>query len=49
MNNEINMNFFKTFYLVAQLKSVNEAANKMFISQPAISKQIKSLENIYGI
>lgn len=49
MKNDINLNFYKTFYIVASLKSINDAANKMFISQPAVSKQIKTLENDLGV
>lgn len=38
----------KTFYTVAQLKSFSRAAETLFLSQPAISAQIKDLEYGYG-
>jgi DNA-binding transcriptional LysR family regulator len=40
----INLNLYKTFYDVATSKSISEASKKTFISQPAISKSIKKLE-----
>ena len=38
----------KTFYTVAQLGSFSRAAETLFLSQPAISAQIKDLEYGYG-
>lgn len=40
----INFNLYKTFYEVAKSGSISETAKKSFISQPAISKSIKKLE-----
>ena len=45
MINDINLNLYKVFYNVAITGSFKEAAKKMCISQPAISKQIKKLED----
>ena len=45
MINDINLNLYKVFYNVAITGSFKEAAKKMRISQPAISKQIKKLED----
>ena len=42
----INLNLYKIFYIVAKSKSFVDASNKLFISQPAISKDIKTLENL---
>mgnify|MGYP002516667893 CR=1 FL=1 len=42
----INLNLYKIFYIVANSKSFVEASNKLYISQPAISKDIKTLESI---
>lgn len=44
--NNINLNLYKIFYVVAKSKSFVEASNKLYISQPAISKDIKTLESI---
>ena len=45
MNNNINLNLYKTFYDVAKYKSISKAAKETFTSQPAISKAIKKLED----
>lgn len=42
----INLNLYRIFYVVATSKSFIDASNKLFISQPAISKDIKTLENL---
>jgi DNA-binding transcriptional LysR family regulator len=39
----------KTFLLLAELKSFTEVAHQLYISQPAVSKQIKALENELGV
>lgn len=40
----INFEYFKVFCQVAESKSITEAANQLNISQPAITKTIKLLE-----
>ncbi len=40
----INLNLYKTFFDVARCGSLSLASKKMLISQPAISKSIKKLE-----
>ncbi len=45
MNNNINLNLYKTFYEVAKYKSISKAASKNYISQSAVSKAIKKLES----
>ena len=40
----INLELYKVFYIVAKNKSISRAANEMLISQPAISKAVKTLE-----
>ena len=39
-----NLNNYKVFYNVAKYKSLSKAAEKLFISQPAISKSLAKLE-----
>ncbi len=46
---DINLNLYKVFYYVATYKSFNEAAERLYVSQPAISKQIKQLEDILEV
>lgn len=41
---DINFELYKVFYHVAQTLSFSEAAEKLFISQSAVSQAIKSLE-----
>lgn len=45
----INTDLYKTFYVVAKSGSLSTAAKILFISQPAITLQIKNLENQLGI
>ncbi len=40
----INFDWYRTFYYVAELGSVSLAAEKLYISQPAVSQVIKQLE-----
>lgn len=42
---DFDFNLLKSFYWVAELKSFSKAAEKLFISQPAISYSIKRLES----
>ena len=44
----ISLEFYKTFYYVAKNGSISRAANELFISQPAVSKTIKVLEEQLG-
>lgn len=46
MDNNINLNLYKDFYLVAKYGSLSKAASNGFTSAPAISKSIKKLESI---
>lgn len=47
--NNINLNSLRIFYEVATAKSFLDASNKLFISQPAISKCMSKLEEELGI
>lgn len=40
----INLELYKVFYYVAKNESITRASNELLISQPAISKSIKTLE-----
>lgn len=48
MINDINLNLYKVFYICSKCNSFVEASKKMCVSQPAISKQIKNLEDLLG-
>lgn len=41
----ISLELYKVFYCVAKNKSITGASNELMISQPAVSKSIKTLEN----
>jgi len=43
---EINFELYKVFYHVAHNRSFSEAANRLFISQSAVSQSIKQLETL---
>ena len=44
MNQNINLNLYRIFYVCCKCKSFVEASKLLYISQPAVSKHIKSLE-----
>ncbi|MBR3833165.1 MAG: LysR family transcriptional regulator [Lachnospiraceae bacterium] len=44
-----NLNNYRIFYTVASLGNISKAADKLFISQPAISKSISNLEKGLGV
>ena len=39
-----NLELYKTFYYVAKNNNITQAANELMVSQPAVSKAIKTLE-----
>ena len=41
---DINYELYKVFYYVAKNNSITQAANELVVSQPAVSKAIKTLE-----
>jgi DNA-binding transcriptional LysR family regulator len=45
----MNLRFVEAFYWVAALKSVSRAAEKLFITQSAMSSRIAALENEVGV
>ncbi len=44
----MNLNHLRLFHHVAKYKSFTIAADKLYLTQPGISKQIKDLENYYS-
>ena len=44
MNGNIDLNLFKTFYIVANCNSFTKASEQLFISQPAVTQAVKKLE-----
>lgn len=45
----VNFELLNTFYQVARIGNISKAANILYVSQPAITKSIKKLENLFGI
>ena len=43
--NHASLNLYNIFIMVAQSGNLSEASKKLFISQPAVSKAIRQLEN----
>lgn len=46
---DVNLELYKIFYTVATYKSISKAANILYISQPAVTVQIKKLEEQIGV
>ena len=44
----MNIDQLKTFRKVAQTGGFTKAASELFLTQPAVSQQIKSLEDAFG-
>lgn len=45
----INLNLYRIFYYVAKEGSISAAAKKIYVSQPAISKSLKKLEELLNV
>ncbi|MBU0514614.1 MAG: LysR family transcriptional regulator [Proteobacteria bacterium] len=45
----INLNQLRAFYQTAKSMSFSAAAKELFVSQPAVTKQVKSFEDHYGL
>ncbi|MEQ8154665.1 MAG: LysR family transcriptional regulator [Clostridiaceae bacterium] len=41
----IDLNLYRVFFMVARYRNISHAAEELYISQPAVSKSIKTLEN----
>ena len=44
----MNLELYRIFYEVAKLKNITAASEKLKISQPAVTKHIKNLEDSLG-
>ena len=44
----MNLELYRIFYAVAEEKNITKASQKLNISQPAVTKQIKNLEDLLG-
>lgn len=44
----MNLEFYKTFYYVAKYGSISRASEYLYITQPAVSRSIKQLEEALG-
>lgn len=45
----VNLDLYRVFYTVATCGSLTRAAEKLYISQPAVSQSVKQLENQLGV
>lgn len=45
----IDLNLYKAFFTVARCKNISRAAEILFVSQPAVSKSIKTLESSLNV
>ena len=45
---DISLDTYKTYYYVCQLRNLTKAAEVLYVTQPAITKQIKKLEESLG-
>ena len=44
----VNFEYYKTFNYVAKYKKISLAAEKLYVSQPAVTQTIKRLEEQLG-
>ena len=45
----VDLNLYRVFFVVAKCKNISHAADVLFVSQPAVSKSIKTLENTLNV
>ncbi len=48
INHNFDLNLYRVFYMVAETKSISKAAELLYVSQPAVSYSIKTLEEALG-
>jgi len=46
---QINLNQLRAFFLAAREKNVTRAAELLYVTQPAVTMQIKALEETLGL
>lgn len=44
MNYNVDLNLYKTFYIVSKYKNFTKASQELYVSQPAVTQSIKKLE-----
>ena len=44
----INYEYYKVFYYIAKYKKISLAAEKLYVSQPAVTQTIQKLEDQLG-
>ena len=49
MIEKLSLNALKYFYFIAQTGSVTDASKKLCVTQSAVSKQLKSLEETINV
>jgi DNA-binding transcriptional LysR family regulator len=49
MASDLSLNQLRAFYFATKCGSISKAAERLFISQPAVSMQIKALEQRYNV
>ncbi len=49
MRLDINLNLYRTFYVVGKSETLTKAAQKLHITQSSVSQQIKDLEDILNV
>ncbi|MGI9953154.1 selenium metabolism-associated LysR family transcriptional regulator [Moorellaceae bacterium AZ2] len=45
----MNLNYLRTFVTIAEAGSLSETAQRLFLTQPAVTQQVKHLENYFAI
>lgn len=45
----VNMELYRIFYVVAINRNITKASEELNISQPAVTKHIKNLEDALGV
>lgn len=47
--NSVNLNLFRTYVKVVETQNLSRTAEEFGLSQPAVTKQIQALEDMYGV